>query len=211
MMQIRQATYEDLREIARVHAICFPKHLSTRIGAGNDCYLLSQFYKEFINDCPELFVVAVDESDKVVGFCMGYYLDKAGQQSKYIHNNRLRVLSRIGWLMLKGDKLVWRKFKMRYRKPQFEILDHSIDNMPKSDIGDLLSICMIPEFRGKGYAQNMIAEFLTRMKAQGRLICLLSLGVSNARAKRFYERNGFTLYRKIGSTTITLMKRLQDE
>lgn len=207
-MTIRQATYDDLGEIAKVHAQCFPRHLSTRIGSSNDCYLLSRFYKEFIDDSPELFVVAADDSRKIVGFCMGYYFDKSGQQSNYIRHNRARVLTRIAWLLLKGDRLAWAKLKLRFKKPHYEILDHSIDDIQKNEKGDLLSICTLAEYRGKGYAQRMIEEYLHRMKQNGRKICLLSLSVNNNRALRFYERNGFTPYRKIGTSSITYMKRL---
>lgn len=207
-MTIRQATYDDLREIARVHAQCFPRHLSTRIGSPKDCYLLSRFYKEFIDDCPELFVVSTDDHNRIAGFCMGYYFTKADQQSNYIRHNRTRVLTRISWLLLKGDRLAWKKLWLRFKKPHYEILDHSIDTVPVSEKGDLLSICTLPEYRGKGYAQKMMEEYLLRMKQHGRNLCLLSLSVDNDRALRFYERNGFTPYRKIGTSSITYMKRL---
>lgn len=207
-MTIRQATYDDLREIANVHAQCFPRHLSTRIGSSNDCYLLSRFYKEFLDDSPELFVVAADDNQKIVGFCMGYYFDKARQQSNYIRHNRARVYTRIAWLLFKGDRLAWAKLKLKFKKPHYEVIDHSIDAIPKNEKGDLLSICTLAEYRGKGYAQQMIEEYLLRMKQHGRKVCLLSLSIHNNRALRFYERNGFTPYRKIGTSSITYIKRL---
>ena len=140
-MTIRQATYDDLGEIAKVHAQCFPRHLSTRIGASNDCHLLSRFYKEFIDDSPELFVVATDDNNKIVGFCMGYYFTNANQQSNYIRHNRTRILTRITWLLLKGDRLAWKKLLLRFKKPHYVVLNHSIDAVPISEKGDLLSIC----------------------------------------------------------------------
>ena len=207
-MTIRQATYDDLREIAKVHAQCFPRHLSTRIGFPKDCYLLSRFYKEFLDDFPELFVVSTDNQNRIAGFCMGYYFTKTDQQSNFVRHNRTHVLTRISWLLLKGDRLAWAKLKLKIKKPHYEVLDHSIDAIPKNEKGDLLSICTLPEYRGKGYAQQMIEEYLLRMKQHGRNVCLLSLSVSNKQALRLYERNGFTPYRKIGTTSITYMKLL---
>ncbi len=207
-MIIRQATYDDLPEIARLHALCFPDYLSTRIGSSNDCYLLSKFYKEFIDDNPELFIVAIDDDKKIAGFCMGYYMDKAGQQSKYIRHNRIRVLSRIGWLLLKGDRLAWKKLKLRFKKPTYEILDHSIDDVPMSDIGDMLSMCVLPELKGKGCSKQLTSRFLENMKAHGRKYCLVTMKVGNQRAIGFMKKNGFVPYRKIGTMSITYLRQL---
>ena len=207
-MTVRQATYDDLHEIAQLHAICFPNYLSTRIGASNDCFLLSRFYKEYIDDNPELFLVATDDNSKIVGFCMGYYMNKSDQQSNYIRHNRWRVLTRIIWLLLKGDKLAWKKLKIRFKKPSYKILDHSLDNVPKSDIGDMLSQCVLPEYRGKGCSGLLTDQYLKNMKDHGLKYCLLSMKVGNERAIGFFKKKGFIPYREIGTTSITYMKRL---
>lgn len=207
-MTVRQATYDDLHEIAKVHATCFPNYLSTRIGASDDCFLLSRFYKEYLDDNPELFLVATDDEGKIIGFCMGYYLDKSDQQSNYIRHNRRRVLTRIICLLLKGDRLAWKKLKLKFKKPHYEILDHSLDNVPKSDIGDMLSQCVLPDYRGKGCSSLLTKQYLANMKAHGTKYCLLSMKVGNERAIGFFKKNGFIPYRKIGTTSITYMKEL---
>lgn len=93
---IRQATIQDLSAIAKVHSICFPDSYSSQlavyqnvIGGGN---LLISFYLEYLNDNPELFLVADDEEKGIVGFCMGYYMDKDDQMQNFMRRNRISVL-----------------------------------------------------------------------------------------------------------------------
>lgn len=207
-MIIRQANYDDLRDIARVHAKCFPEYLSTRIGAGNDCYLLSRFYKEYLDDSPELFLVLEDEQKKIVGFCMGYYMDKTGQQARYMKNNRLKVYSRIAYLLVKRDRLAWAKMKMKFKKPEYVILNPILDGVPNTQIGDMLSVCVLPDLRGKGLSKQMSLQFIDNMKKAGRKYCLVSTNVNNMRAIHFYEKNGFQPWRTIGKSSITFAKKL---
>ena len=68
---VRQATMNDLNSIAVVHTLCFPDSFSTVFGARHK--LLEQLYSEYIETNPELFLVAEDKDNEIVGFCMGYY------------------------------------------------------------------------------------------------------------------------------------------
>ena len=75
---IRQASINDLPAIARVHRVCFPDSYSSQLSlfrspVGGD-NLFEAFYMEYMNDNPELFVVADDEDSGIVGICMVVYL-----------------------------------------------------------------------------------------------------------------------------------------
>lgn len=105
---IRKATIQDLPGIAKVHSICFPDSYSSQlsryksaIGGGN---LLTSFYLEYMKDNPELFVVADDEEMGIVGFCMGYYMDKDDQMQNFLRNNRIKVMWKTFLLMLTLNK-----------------------------------------------------------------------------------------------------------
>lgn len=50
---IRQATANDLDEIAKVHTKCFPYSFSTALCGGRG--LLQAFYNEYLKDVPDLF------------------------------------------------------------------------------------------------------------------------------------------------------------
>lgn len=213
---IRQATLKDLPAIARVHRVCFTDSYSSQlmrlncsIGGGN---LLEAFYMEYMNDNPELFVVAEDEDSGIVGFCMGYYMDKDDQMQNFLHKNRLRIIWKTCLLLLVGNKQAWNKILSRLKhKPDvsdWTIVDDKYEYIKNEERGDLLSVCVLPEFRGKGYAQGMMEHYLDAMKKAKRRLCLLSVKTDNKRARSYYERNGFELYRTRGEEGITYMKLL---
>lgn len=212
---VRLATIDDLPSVAKVHAICFPDSYSTQLSKWH-CFdkknLLSLFYNEFLIDNPELFVVAEDEKDGVVGFCMGYYMDKDDQIQNFLHNNRFRILWKTFLLLLIGNKQAWNKIMSRLKhKPDISdwtIVNNKYESIKNEERGDLLSVCVLPEYRGKGYAQDMMNLYLRAMKNAGRKLCLLSVKKDNERAKRYYERNGFELYRTRGNVGLTYIKLL---
>lgn len=211
---IRQATIHDLPGIAKVHRICFPYSYVTQLSkykwlCGD---LLPEFYREFINDNPELFVVAEDENKDIVGFCMGYYMDKDDQMSNFLRKNRIKATIKTIMLLLAANKHAWNKIIARLKhKPtvaDWTIVNDKFENITNADRGDLLSVCVLPECRGNRYAQEMMELYLKQMKKSGRKLCLLSVKQDNTRAIKFYERNGFELYRTRGTEGYTFMKLL---
>lgn len=211
---IRQATINDLDGIAKVHAVCFPESYVTQLSkfqclCGN---LLPEFYREFMNDNPELFVVAEDDNKKIVGFCMGYYMDKDDQMSNFLHKNSIKVAIKSVLLLLTGNKHAWSKITARIiHKPtvaDWTIVNGKYEYITNAERGDLLSVCVLPDCRGKKYAQEMMELYLKQMKDAGRKLCLLSVRQENTRAIKYYERNGFELYRTRGTEGFTFMKLL---
>lgn len=65
-MKLRNANYQDLRQIVLVHEMCFPNNFSTQLGNK----LLCRLYKEYLDVNSDLFLVGVD-GNQIVGFCMG--------------------------------------------------------------------------------------------------------------------------------------------
>lgn len=211
---IRQATLQDLESIARVHKICFPESYVTQLSKfkflGGD--QLPLFYKEFLEDNPELFVVAEDPQNGIVGFCMGYYMDKDHQIPNFMHKNRLAIAWKTFLLLISGNRYTWRKlFSRLIHRPDvsdWTIVNDKYERYGNDQRGDLLSVCVLPEFRGKNYAQEMMEFYLKSMKASGRKLCLLSVKQDNSRAIAYYERNGFVLYRTRGTVGYTFIKVL---
>lgn len=213
---IRQATIQDLPAIAKVHSICFSDSYSSQLSVyknviwGGD--LLVSFYLEYLNDNPELFWVADDEEKGIVGFCMGYYMDKDDQMQNFMKHNRIRVLWKNVLLILTANKQTWNKiFACLKHKPSqsdWTIVNDKYEHILNNQRGDLLSVCVVPEGRGQGYAQGMMEAYLAAMKIHGRKLCLLSVKTDNLRARRYYERNGFELYRTRGKEGLTYMKLL---
>lgn len=172
--------------------------------------LQGRFFEEFLNDCPELFL-AVEVDSKIVGYCMGYYMDKDDQMKNFIKKNRWSLLLKTIFLMLIGNKPTWKKMLSKFdksSKEQWEIVNTSYEHILNNERGDLLSICILPEFRGEGVSGRLMDAFLDAMKSKGKKLCLLSVLSNNDRAINYYEKNGFILYRTRGEIGRTYMKLL---
>lgn len=213
---IRLATYNDLEELTKVHKICFPDSYSSQltdyksvIGGGN---LLLKFYRKFLDKTPELFFVACDENSQIVGLCMGYYMDDDTHIAEFMQENRLGLIWKSTLKLLSGSQQVWKKISgtitCKFHKTEWIIINHKYEHIPNNEIGDLLSVCVLPEYRGQGYAQQLMDAFLSAMNRKGRKLCLLSVRTDNTPARKFYERNGFEVYRTLGSDVLTYIKPL---
>lgn len=208
---IRPVKKEDLAQVTKVHQICFPDSYSSQLSKYHlFTYLQKNFFEEFLNDCPELFLVA-EIDGKVVGYCMGYYMDKDDQMSNFIKKNRWRLSLKTIFLMLIGNKPTWKKMLSKFdktSKEQWEIVNTSYEHILNNERGDLLSICILPEYRGVGVSGKLMSAFLDAMKSKGKRLCLLSVLSDNDRAISYYEKNGFILYRTRGEIGRTYMKLL---
>ncbi|MBR5993388.1 MAG: GNAT family N-acetyltransferase [Lachnospiraceae bacterium] len=60
------------------------------------------------------------------------------------------------------------------------------------DAGEVISIYLLPEYYGKGYGRPLLTATLNKLKEQGYTEVLLWVLEENSRARRFYERFGFT-------------------
>lgn len=146
-----------------------------------------------------IFFVAEDEQNGICGFCMGYFCEYNEYQKKFLKHNFFRIFFRCIKLALTGNKAFYKKiFK---KKSQTYVLNEKISEYKASEKGDLLSICVLPEYRGTGTAQSLMDSFLAQIEDQGRKICLLTVETENLRAVKFYEKNGFTACRRTEKLT----------
>ena len=172
--------------------------------------MLIPFYQEYLNDAPELFHVACDKDGRIIGFCMGYYMDNDAQMQRFLHKNKLSLIWKTILLLLSVNRPAWHKVisKLRRTSAEWEIVNTKYECITNNKRGDLLSVCVLPEYRGRGYAQQLMESFLAAMKHSGREICLLSVDTDNMAARRYYERNGFEVYRTRGCDGLTYIKPL---
>ena len=197
-MIIRQATKDDLGIIVKVHKACFPNSFSTQLGD-----LLVEFYEEYMLDNPDLFIVSVDETlGAIAGFCMGYLCEKSDHIQLFVRHNRIRFCLRCLFLAITGNKPFYKKVaKVFGRKKQPPVIvDDTLDQYSLSDKADLLSICVLAEYRGRGLANSMMEHYLNVLEQKGRRVCLLSVDPKNPSAIKLYEKNGFRLHRRSEET-----------
>lgn len=198
-VKIRKAKETDIGLISKTHSICFRHGFTSSLHKLNyKCFggdLAAAFYLEYLKDFPELFIVA-DASGTVVGFCMGYCLNRRDQLSRFIKSNTARLFLKVPMLLLMGDKSTWKKVYQVITKSgeKEEVINPLPENIAQSEISDILSICVLPEYRGLNIATRLINEFLQTSKDKQCKACLLTVEDNNLRAINFYKKMGFEVY-----------------
>ena len=189
MITYRNVIKEDLKEISRLHRVCFEGYFLSSLGEK----LIEKYYESYVDeDAP--FIVAVADNNEIAGFCMGYLSGSKARgnfESKYKYQLSLKLLL----LCLKLDKQALIRVRLKMRS----ILKFSANKKRKNaggknpHRGTLLSICVSKEFRGTQTAQQMVREFENVLKTKNVTEYTLSVYQTNARAKAFYEKMGFKL------------------
>lgn len=197
MVTVRTATIGDLEKISLTHIRCFPNSLSSQMGGG----LLKNYYWEFMKENPELFIVADDGRD-IVGFCMGYLCEKRGFKKNYVSHNFIALALRCVVLAVSGNRVFYKRIAKKVSSKNDKLGDEIIvaDTYDSVQKGDLLSICVEGSLRGTGIAAEMLLEYENRLKQLDRRLCVLSVENSNSQAIRFYEKNGYRIYKKYGES-----------
>lgn len=123
---IRQANVKDLVRIAQVHQLCFPDSYSSSLGTD----LLKRFYNEYLSGAPELFLVCENPGKEIVGFCMGYYMEKNRYKNAFLKKNLFRIGLRTVVGLIGGDKRVWKKLRSFSNELKWEMMDRSVEEVP---------------------------------------------------------------------------------
>ena len=147
-------------------------------------------------------------SPMIINRLLGEYHSNQFYLDRYIHLNYWTIARRMAWLLLKGDKKAWAKLKLKFKKPTYNIIDHRLDNVPKSEICDIVSFCILPEYRGKGLSSQLMDTFIDSARNQHEKYVTVSTWKGNQHAISFYKKKGFVKYRVINDTAYTFLLEL---
>ena len=172
MAHIRKMRPSDLKE---VEYVC-------RMTAGPVCqkdpvvgYRLARMFSTYyVRECYDSCFVLVDDNDKVVGY-----------------------------ILCEPDYKRYRKIFRKIDVPEIKKLDKKSGNqawlfpIPYTFFGMKypahLHIDILPAYQSKGIGSKLIKAFCDNLKEQNVKGVMLIVGTENEGARRFYERNGFTL------------------
>jgi GNAT superfamily N-acetyltransferase len=106
---------------------------------------------------------------------------------------------------LRDDDWFERRIKLATALPLIALLDGKLVGFAAWS-GDLLGQLFIaPEEHGQGIGRGLLLGAEIRMREEGTKLAQLHCLVGNARARRFYERNGWTL-KGLESATVESME-----
>lgn len=202
---VRQATFDDLNSVAKIHMTLFKGTVTSHLGKLWNGKVVVDYYREYYNEAPELFLVSENEAGEVIGFCMGYKLESTRFSYKLLKHHFLSVSVAFIYMLITGDSECWRKVRSvfkRHRNYEEKIVIHNseVHECKDSDKVELFTIGVLPEYQGKGMAQSLIEEYFKVCTLIGRKYCLISYIVENLRAERFYYRNGCYPYLEVANS-----------
>lgn len=180
-MNIRTAAKSEYQAFADIHQKAFDGFFLTALGKG----FLKTYYKASLNNSESVAICAVDDENRMVGFCIGCTLSK-GYHKRLVKNNLIAFL-------IQGISILFTKPKALYR------LAFNLDkNTIKTDDGnyaELLSIGVLPETKGSGIGKELIKRFEAEAKAKGcTKIALTTDYNNNDEVVAFYKKSGYEVF-----------------
>jgi len=179
----------DAVHLANLHLKAFPNFFLTTLGA----QFLKTFYKSIL-DSPKGFGVALFEDDRLLGFAIGT------EQTEGFYRN-LVLQNGLNLFISCCKTLIFHPIKV------FRILKNLIGSNGAFEIdegGWLLSICINPNYWGKGVSNIVLGEFEAEALRRGlKKNWLTTDFADNERANSFYLKMNYKLF----STFVNLNKR----
>jgi len=185
MTKIKPLTLQDLDQIVCCHMNCFPKTFLSSLGKK----IISGYYETCLKQNSD-FTFGLFDEDKLIGFVYGYL--KNNQESPancFAKQNRVKIFfAMLGQCFLLNRvvyKKIWNIIFSKKTKTQKEILES------KNQIeGDLLSICLLPKYRGNGLSNQLLHKYESSLIANKIYLYQLSVRKNNVAANKFYLKNG---------------------
>jgi ribosomal protein S18 acetylase RimI-like enzyme len=201
---IRPLQLGHLPEVARVHAAAFRSSALTALGPE----AVRRYYEWLLTGPHQVAAIGAFYGDQLVGFCFGGTF--AGAMSGFLRRNRAflawRVLSRPSLL---SSKIVRRRLATaRHAVRNRATAAH--DRPPPRTDGPasfaILSIAVHPHHEGHQVGSALMSAMETIARERGFESMHLTVHSENERARRFYERQGWTSA-AIHRTSDSLMRK----
>lgn len=200
-MCIRKAVQSDIVDVARVHKERFSDHFLGKFPRK----IIERYYWPYVADDNILFIVHLDENNKVDGFVMGgFSQDIKEAASNFIRHNLLLLMGVIV-ITPKVWKDVFDRLKFLFRKD--ERLKNEVE---KSDIR-LLSIAVAKEKEGKGISTSLVKNFEKGVENIGGKRYGLSVHDNNIHALNFYRKMGLIKDTQTGNLVLMTKNLIMEE
>jgi len=180
-MVIRIAREEDYSQLAFIHSEAFQGFFLTSLGIR----FLNTYYKAVLHYNTSIAVCAVDENGNILGFASGTI--------KALNYNR-------GLFCKKMFSFIFAAARAAIRNPSvFYRLAKNLDKSPKIDddrnYAELLSIAILPHFKGSGIGKNLLEHFENEvLKHGGKKLTLTTDYYNNDRVVSFYKKCGYEVF-----------------
>lgn len=187
-VSIMQAQAPNVSGMAQCHTVAFPGRFMTEMGP----HWLCALYRFFIKHPGGICYIAVDSAGKVVGFAVG---GEPGIREQFLRSAMLCYPHIIFWKFLTKPLVRAVLLGELYKKLHLKRKENSSENagtnktLPKC--GNLLSICVLSDYKGTGIANQLIEAFQKACAVEGYRRLMLSVLSGNSHAIAFYRKHGW--------------------
>jgi ribosomal protein S18 acetylase RimI-like enzyme len=187
-VKVTQASEVHIPGMVHCHIKSFPRRFMTEMG----CHWLCALYRFFIRHPESICWVAVDVNSKVIGLAVG---GDPNIREEFLASALVRYPHLIFWKFL-SKKLVRRVLihelvRKLHRKNTAARSTDTKSSGTGIRSGNLLSICVLPDYKGTGVGGKLIESFQLACKAEGYEQLTLSVLKENSRAVAFYKMHGW--------------------
>jgi ribosomal protein S18 acetylase RimI-like enzyme len=174
--------------MAHCHIKSFPGRFMTEMGY----HWLFALYRFFIKHRRGICRVAVDANGKVIGLTVG---GDPCIREEFLGSALFRYSHLIFWKFLTKRMvrrvLLQELVRKLQRKRAAPHSGKTTDSSTGIRSGNLLSICILPDYEGTGVGGKLIESFQLACKAEGYERLTLSVLKQNSHALAFYEKHGW--------------------
>jgi len=180
-MSIRLADKKDAVQIANIHHQEINQGFLRKLGKK----FLRQLYEAMII-LPNSFIVVAEENNQIIGFISGCF-----NISNFYREFLKKYLLKVFFISL------LKIFNLSILKKSLEILKYPQKEKGNLPAAELLTIVVLPDFRGQNIAQQIFEKFVAEMKKNGIKQFKVVVGEKLLLAISFYEKMGFKFYSSI--------------
>lgn len=175
---LRTFVSKDRNRIASIHSKAFPGFFLSSLGSR----FLEAYYASMSEASGSIFLV--DDEHGIRGFACGC-IDPAGFNRRFVRTHLHLLIASSLRALLKDPRTI---FRMLTRPKDIVAQPH------EEGIIHLLSICVAPEFEGRGIGKSLLTAFKKASASAGaRCVYLTTDARDNDPVNVFYRKNGFLL------------------
>ena len=197
-VKVTEAHEVHIPGMAQCHAKCFPGRFMAEMGY----HWLCALYRFFIKHRGSICRIAVDAEGNIVGLAVG---GNPHIRDEFLSSALFRYPHLIFWKFLSKQlvrRVLLQELAGKLRRKRAAA--HSGDTKSPSigiRSGNLLSICVLPDYKGTGVAGKLIESYQLACKTEGYERLTLSVLSKNSRAVAFYKKHGWRQSGKSGEST----------
>lgn len=190
MIKYIEANAKDMADVAKTHMTCFPDYFLTKLDGGKGEFL-SRYYQYWLGEnC--IFFIAKDDQ-KCIGFVCGS-IKPYSPRMLFEKEQKGLLIKRVSLLLLRFNKMAWQRvFKRIKEKFCMAKAKQPLSAQQEVKEASLLSICVLPEYRGKHISTELVKEFEKKCVSYGVKAYTLSALKINDRGNAFYKKIGMTV------------------